>query len=86
MTTEKCKDMKWCCDVKTWKHTQKKCDKSNKHNEQTLKKKVEETALINVSETNKFTKNTWIGDTGATSHMTNSDKGLQEAVTINEQI
>ena len=50
------------------------------------KKKIKKTALINVSETNKFTKNTWIGDTGATSHMTNSDEGLQETVTINEQI
>ena len=34
----------------------------------------------------KFTKYTWIRDTGATSHMTNSNEGLQQAKTINEQI
>ena len=39
-----------------------------------------------VNESNKFTKETWVGDTGATSHMMNSDKRLLNAQTINEQI
>ena len=72
MTMDKLKDMKWCCKVKTWKHKQGNCRKINKANEQMQAKKTKEIALINMSET-KFTKNTWIGDTGATSHITNSD-------------
>ena len=35
---------------------------------------------------NKFMKNTWIGDTGATSHMVNSDKGMIDVKIINERI
>ena len=86
MTADKLKDTKWCCNVKTWKHNWNECGKLNKNEEQVPAKKSEETVLINMSETNKFTKNTWIGDTGATSHMTNSSEGLQEVTTINEQI
>ena len=37
-------------------------------------------------QSNKFTKNTWIGDTGATSHMVNSDKGMTDVKIINERI
>ena len=44
---------------------------------------MEETCMTN---SGKFTTNTWIGDTGATSHMTNSDKGLMNVQIINERI
>ena len=36
----------------------------------------EEVVFMASDQSNKFTKDTWVGDTGATSHMTNSDKGL----------
>ena len=32
-----------------------------------------------------FTKNTWIGDTGASCHMTNLSDGMFETTDINEQ-
>ena len=44
---------------------------------------MEEACMTNSS---KFTTNTWIGDTGATSHMTNSNKGLTNVKVINERI
>ena len=33
-----------------------------------------------------FTKNTWIGDTGASYHMTNLDDGMFETTYIHEQV
>ena len=33
-----------------------------------------------------FTKNTWIGDTGVSCHMTNLDDGMFETTDINEQV
>ena len=39
-----------------------------------------------VIHSNKFTKNTWIGDTGATLHMVNSDRGMTNVKIINERI
>ena len=55
------------------------------------KNTIEEAVLTTIEETcmtnsGKFTTNTWIGDTGATSHMTNSDKGLTNVQIINERI
>ena len=48
---------------------------SNKDNtlEEAVLTMSEDVSMIN---NNKFTTNTWIVDTGATSHMTNSNKGL----------
>ena len=39
-----------------------------------------------MTNSNKFTTNTWIGDTGATSHMTNNNKGLTNVQIVNERI
>ena len=71
---------KHCCqDVEKYKHRSKTCEIND-----TMAQ--EEVVLMATNESNKFTKETWVGDTGATSHMTNSDKGLINAQTINEQI
>ena len=51
-----------------------------------MKNVQEEVVLMASNQSNKFTKDTWVGDTGATSHMTNSDKGLIDVQMINEQI
>ena len=50
---------------------------------------IKETVLTTMEEvcmtnSGKFTTNTWIGDTGATSHMTNNDKGFMNVQVINE--
>ena len=46
----------------------------------------EEVVLMASNQSNKFMKDTWVGNTRAASHMTNSDKGLIDVQTINEQI
>ena len=69
----------WCQDVKKYGHHKKHCDHEKKITQ-------EEVVLMAFDQSNKFTKDTWVGDTGATSHMTNSDKGLIDVQTINEQI
>ena len=33
-----------------------------------------------------FTKNTWIGDSGASRHSTNDDKGMYDIINIDESI
>ena len=69
-----------CCqDVKKYQHRKTDC-------ELRMKNVQEEGVLMASNQSNKFTKDTWVGDTGATSHMTNSDKGLIDVQMINEQI
>ena len=64
---------------------------AERRNETKTKNTIEEAVLTTMEETcmtnsGKFTTNTWIRDTGATSHMTNSDKGLTNVQIINERI
>ena len=61
------------------------------HVESKKKAAIEETMLTAMEDkcmfnNNKFTSNTWIGDTGAMSHMTNSDKGITNVKIIHEEI
>ena len=72
METQPCLAHQWCMEI--GKHKRSNC-KSEKEEllEETVLTTVEDTCMIHSA---KFTHNTWIGDTGATSHMTNSDKGL----------
>ena len=69
----------WCQDVKKYGHHKKHCDHETKITQ-------EEGMLMAFDQSNKFTKDTWVGDTRVTSHMTNSDKGLIDVQTINKQI
>ena len=84
-TTEKLK-YEWCQEIKPhnegrkWGHNRKECGKEEKTMDHAL---MSNETLI---QSNKFTKNTWIGDTGATSHMVNSDKGMTDVKIINEHI
>ena len=70
MKYEWCQEIKPCSKVKKWGHKSKDCGKEKKMMDHVLMSNKTMTHL------NKFTKNTWIGDTGATSHMVNSDKGM----------
>ena len=66
------------------KHKKSNC-KAEKEEllKETVLTMIENACMINNA---KFTSDTWIGDTRATSHMTNNDKGLINVQVINESI
>ena len=82
METQQCPAHQWCMEI--GKHKRSSC-KSEKEEplEETVLTTIEDACMINST---KFTSNTWIGDTGATSHMTNNDKGLTNVQVINQRI
>ena len=82
METQPCLAHQWCMEIS--KHKRSSC-KSEKEGllEETVLTTVEDTCMIHSA---KFMSNTWIGDTGATSHMTNNDKGLTNVQVINGRI
>ena len=66
------------------KHKRKTCNANEPSTiEETVLTTMDDTCMTN---SGKFTTEMWIGDTGATSHMTNNDKGLTNVQVINERI
>ena len=82
METQKCPVHQWCMEI--GKHKKGNC-KSEKEEpvEETVLTTIKDACMINST---KFMSNTCIGDTGATSHMTNNDKGLTNVQVINQRI